>query len=122
MDSFQFSQLQNAISGQTHLLQQIATSLAQLVSQQNLSSISVEKHMTIDDALFAQILAAWKTCLTAETGNQAAQTAALAAKDTLIATLTAQVAPNQVLIDQANQLLTDSLAANPPAPPAPVTA
>lgn len=99
------------------ILQQINANLAQLVLIQKQRSAQELKHMTIDDTLLQQILDVANLCLAAETGD----VAALAAKDALIASLQAQLAPNPALLASAQTFLANALAANPPAPvPAPV--
>ena len=71
------------------------------------------KHMTIDDALFHQLLDTANKMLTKESTD----TPAIAAKDALITTLQAQLAPNPALAASASAFLANALLANPPAKP-----
>lgn len=110
MNSTQFQILVDALN-------KLNTNMAQLVSIQTTSNASILKHMTIDDALFQQILDAGNLALAAESADMAAQAAAKTASDAVIAALQAQVAPNPALVAAAQQFLANAAAANPPAVP-----
>ncbi len=98
-------------------LQQISTSLAQLILIEQQRLAVEKKQMTIDDAILQQILDAGNAALLAESSD----VTAMAAKDATIAALQAQLAPNPALLALAQTFLANALAANPPPAPAPAT-
>lgn len=94
-------------------LEKISASFAQLVVIQQARLDAEIKHMTIDDSLFQQVLDTANMLLTKESTD----TTAIAAKDALITTLQAQLAPNPALAASASAFLANALLANPPAKP-----